>query len=177
MSAKPIPYGISNYKTIIRKGYAYVDKTMYIHSLEAAGVHNLFLRPRRFGKSLFTSILGCYYDIAEKDNFDLLFSNTSIGQNPTEEKNAYYVLKFDFSGIRTDSDEILLKDFSQKVYSGIRGFRRAYQLDITLEMDSPQAQLITFFDDFQDQCDGKIYVIIDEYDHFANLATPRVGIE
>ena len=79
MSVKPIPYGISNYNTLIRDGYAYVDKTMYIRSLEQAGVYNLFLRPRRFGKSLFASMLGYYYDIAEKDNFDFLFSNMDIG--------------------------------------------------------------------------------------------------
>ena len=78
MSVKPIPYGISNYKTIITEGYAYVDKTMYIRSLEQAGVYHLFLRPRRFGKSLFTTMLGYYYDIAEKDNFDALFGHLDI---------------------------------------------------------------------------------------------------
>ena len=168
MPVKLIPYGIADYKKIIEEKRAYVDKTAYIRSLEDAGDYILFLRPRRFGKSLFASTLGHYYDRAQKDNFNLLFSGTDIGQNPTTRKNAYYVLKFNFSGIRTNSDETLLKDFSQKVYSGIRGFRRTYQLDITLEMDSPQAQLTTFFDDFQEQCEGKIYIIIDEYDNFAN---------
>jgi len=86
MSVKPISYGIADYKSIIEKGYAYIDKTMYIRSLEQAGVYTIFLRPRRFGKSLFASMLGYYYDIAEKDNFDLLFSNTHIGKNPTKEK-------------------------------------------------------------------------------------------
>ena len=71
MSVKPIPYGISNYKVILERGYAYVDKTMYIHSLERAGLYNLFLRPRKFGKSLFTSMLGCYYDIAQKGNYSV----------------------------------------------------------------------------------------------------------
>ena len=168
MSVKPIPHGISNYRTIIEDGYAYVDKTMYIRSLEQADVYILFLRPRRFGKSLFTTMLGYYYDIAQKDNFDLLFSSTDIGRNPSPEKNAYYVLQFDFSGISTDSDEILLDDFTQRVRATLLAFCERYHLDITLEMKSPHAQLFQFFTQFQVKCDGKIYVIIDEYDHFAN---------
>ena len=168
MSVKPIPYGIADYASIITKGYAYVDKTMYIHSLEQVGVYNLFLRPRRFGKSLFASMLGYYYDIAKKDNFDLLFSNMYIGQNPTDEKNAYYVLKFNFSGIRTDSPEVMLKGFTHNIHNALFTFCAKYHLDITLEMNSPEVQLSDLFTQFQAICDGKIYVIIDEYDHFAN---------
>jgi hypothetical protein len=168
MPAKPIPYGLSDYKLLITKKHAYVDKTMYIRSLEQAGYIILFLRPRRFGKSLFASMLGHYYDIAEKDNFDLLFSNTDIGKNPTEEKNAYHVLKFNFSGLETDSDEILLESFTNKVHGALLTFRDTYQLDLALEMGRPAAQLSTFFREFRRTCDGKIYVIIDEYDHFAN---------
>jgi hypothetical protein len=167
MPAKPIPYGLDDYKSLITEGYAYVDKTMHIRTLEA-GLYNMFLRPRRFGKSLFASTLGYYYDIAEKDNFDLLFSGTDIGQNPTKKKNTYYILKFDFSGIETNSDEILLESFTNKVYYALRNFRRVYKLDLTLKMDRPAAQLTAFFTEFQEQCNGKIYVIIDEYDNFAN---------
>jgi hypothetical protein len=168
MPVKPIPYGVVDYKKIIEEGRAYVDKTMYIRSLEDASDYVLFLRPRRFGKSLFASTLGYYYDITQKDNFDLLFSGTEIGRNPTIRKNAYYILKFNFSGIRTDSDKIMLEDFIQKVYYGIRSFQRTYQLNIPLEVSSPQAQLFDLFIEFQEKCDGKIYVIIDEYDNFAN---------
>jgi len=96
MLVKKIPYGVSNYRKIIEEKRAYVDKTMYIRALEDADDYILFLRPRRFGKSLFTSTLGYYYDIARKDNFDFLFSSTNIGRNPTEKKNAYYVMQFDF---------------------------------------------------------------------------------
>ena len=168
MPIKPFPYGISNYKTIISEGYAYVDKTMYIRSLEQIGVHNLFLRPRRFGKTLFTSMLRYYYDINEKDNFNDLFSHLNIGKNPTKKKNAYYVLKFNFSGIRTDSDEILLRGFTRSVHETLLTFCAAYNLDITLKMDSPEEQLLQVLNQFQRIRDGKIYVIIDEYDHFAN---------
>ena len=168
MPVKPIPYGLDDYKSLITKKYAYVDKTMYIRSLEQAGIYHLFLRPRRFGKSLFASMLGYYYDIAEKDNFDLLFSNMDIGRDPTEEKNAYYILKFNFSGIRTKSPEVMLESFTQNVYDALFAFCNAYHLDITLEIKSPEAQLSHLFTQFRAKCDGQIYVIIDEYDHFAN---------
>ena len=84
---KKLPYGISNYKTIATENYIYVDKTLYIEKLE--DLHSpyvFFLRPRRFGKSLFTSVLENYYDVKEKDNFDTLFRNTYIGQHPTKKK-------------------------------------------------------------------------------------------
>jgi len=70
MSKKQIPYGLADYDTLIRDECAYVDKTMYIRTLEEAGYYILFLRPRRFGKSLFASMLGHYYDINQKDNFE-----------------------------------------------------------------------------------------------------------
>ena len=177
MSAKPIPYGLADYKSLIEEGYAYVDKTMYIRTLEQAGIYHLFLRPRRFGKSLFASMLGYYYDISEKDNFDLLFSNTYIGQNPTKRKNTYYILQFNFSGIRTDSPEIMFESFTRNIHNALRTFCATYHLDIPLEMISPEAQLSTFFTEFRVRCNGKIYVIIDEYDKFANellAANPSV---
>jgi len=175
MPVKKIPYGVSDYRKIIEEKRAYVDKTMYIRSLEDADDYVLFLRPRRFGKSLFTSTLGYYYDINQKDNFDLLFSGTDIGRNPTEKKNAYYVLKFNFSGVETDSPEILLESFADKVNDTLLAFCDVYQLDIPLKVARPAAQLSSFFTGFRRKCNGtslpvraKIYVIIDEYDHFAN---------
>ena len=84
-------------------------------------------------------------------------------------------MQFDFSGIRTDSIEIMLESFTNNVHDALHDFCIAYHLDITLEMISPEAQLSRLFTEFRARCDGKIYVIIDEYDHFANLATPRVG--
>ena len=175
MPVKPIPYGLDDYNLLIKDGCAYIDKTMYIHLLELAGYYNTFLRPRRFGKSLFASTLGYYYDINEIDNFDLLFSNTYIGQNPTSKKNAYYILKFNFSGIRAKSPEVMFESFTRKIYDALRAFCISYHLDITLEMSSPEAQLSHFFTEFHAcrqtglvKSDAKIYVIIDEYDHFAN---------
>jgi len=168
MQVKPLPYGLADYGTLVRDECVYVDKTMYIRTLEKAGYHILFLRPRRFGKSLFTSMLGYYYDINQKDNFDFLFSSTDIGRNPTKRKNAYYVLQFDFSGIRADSPEIMEESFTRRVHNSLLRFCKTYHLDIMLEMNSPEIELFELFTQFQIHCNGKIYVIIDEYDHFAN---------
>ena len=48
-----IPYGESNFKTVISENYVYIDKTDYIPKLETIGKYLFLLRPRRFGKSLF----------------------------------------------------------------------------------------------------------------------------
>lgn len=66
---KKIPYGISDYEKLIRQDFYYVDKTMYLEELENIGRTLVFLRPRRFGKTLFTSMMSYYYDINSKDKF------------------------------------------------------------------------------------------------------------
>lgn len=79
---------------------------MYIEKLEdLAEPYIMFLRPRKFGKTLFTSTLEHYYDINQKDKFEKLFSETYIGKNSTKLKNSYHILKFNFSGIDTSSGE------------------------------------------------------------------------
>ena len=96
---KKIPYGIGNYKLLKNDNYYFIDKTKFIKKIENLGSRYLFfLRPRKFGKSLFLSMLEYYYDILAKDEFEKLFSDTYIGKNPTPLKNSYFILKFDFSG-------------------------------------------------------------------------------
>ena len=85
-----IPYGISDYKRIREEKYIYVDKTQYIKKLENYPMA-IYVRPRRFGKSLFTSMISYYYDIKEKENFEKLYKGLYIYDNPTEKKNAYYI--------------------------------------------------------------------------------------
>ena len=113
---KKMPYGISNYEKIIENNYYYVDKTMYIEKLEnMAETSVMFLRPRKFGKTLFTSTLEYYYDIKAKDKFEKLYGETYIGKNPTALKNSYHILKFNFSGIDTSSVEATIKGFKNEV--------------------------------------------------------------
>ena len=94
-----IPYAVANYEEIVRDGYHFVDKTRFIRELEHYEVP-VFLRPRRFGKSLWCSILECYYDVNRKDRFDELFAGTDIGRAPTPLRNSQLVMRFDFSKVR-----------------------------------------------------------------------------
>ena len=171
MAPQRVPYGISNYKTLIEKGYIYIDKTMYIETLE--NYHSpyiFFLRPRRFGKSLFTSVLSTYYDVKEKDNFNKLFCNTYIGQNPTKERNSYCILNFSFSGLNTENSEIIKQDFLNKTISSFKSFILNYNIEIELEVTStePATVLNSFMTSIRNKISHPIYIIIDEYDHFAN---------
>ncbi len=74
----------------------------------------MFLRPRKFGKTLFTSTLECYYDKNRADKFEKLFGDTYIGKSPTPNKNRYCVLRFNFSGISTETLEEAIKGFKTK---------------------------------------------------------------
>ena len=168
---KKLPYGISDYERLIENEYYYVDKTMYIEKLEnLAEPYIMYLRPRKFGKTLFTSTLENYYDIKKVDKFEKLYGNTYIGKNPTKLKNSYHILKFNFSGIDTTNNETTINGFKNKVKSSIRLFVQNYGLDFYVN-DNEEAENIldNLIKAFSIQKAGeKIYVIIDEYDHFAN---------
>ena len=168
---KKLPYGISDYERLIENEYYYVDKTMYIEKLEnLAEPYIMFLRPRKFGKTLFTSTLENYYDIKKVDKFEKLYGNTYIGKNPTKLKNSYHILKFNFSGIDTTNNETTINGFKEKVAISIEGFVKNYNLDFYVNMNlTAEGLLRSLIEAFKIQKHGeKIYVIIDEYDHFAN---------
>ena len=166
---KKLPYGISNYEELIEGGYYYVDKTRYIEKLENLPEKSIrFLRPRKFGKTLFTSTLENYYDINKKEKFEKLYGDTYIGQNPTELRNSYYILKFNFSGIDTTDVENIILGFKNKIIISIRSFIEKYNLDIFIN-ENQEAEMILYnlFQSFETKKHGeKIYVIIDEYDYF-----------
>ena len=168
---KKLPYGISNYEELIEDGYYYVDKTMYIEKLEnLAEKRILFLRPRKFGKTLFTSTLENYYDVKKVDKFEKLYGETYIGKNPTRLKNSYNILKFNFSGIDTTDEETTMIGFKEKTTIAIRGFVEKYGLDFNINPEqTTEGLLSSLIEAFKIQkANEKIYVIIDEYDHFAN---------
>ena len=168
---KKLPYGISNYEELIEDNYYYVDKTRYIEKLESLSEKRImFLRPRKFGKTLFTSMIENYYDIKKKEKFEKLYGETYIGKNPTELKNSYYILRFNFSGINTETEETTMKGFKNKTEASIRVFVEKYGLDFYINQnDEAENILDNLLKAFYIQKNGeKIYVIIDEYDHFAN---------
>jgi hypothetical protein len=170
MTLKKIPYGISDYKTLVEKGYLYVDKTKYIELWESLGEpYIFFLRPRRFGKSLFLSTLDYHYDIGSKGDFDKLFGHTYISGHPTSERNSYYILRFDFSGINTSSRERLLEGFTRNVTEGLKEFNSRYVLNLNYnEEGMPSSIFRSFLAEVRSKINGGLYVLIDEYDHFAN---------
>ena len=173
------PYGISNFEQLTTENYVFVDKTPFVELLEAEERYSVFLRPRRMGKSLLVSILEYYYDILEKDKFEKLFSKYYIGQNPTPKVNAYRVLKFDFSGIDSQTEEGTYRFFLSRVSSVMRGFMERYNLFNSTEINriaaaaSPGELMATFFESLKTWKEKTgdelpIFLLIDEYDHFTN---------
>jgi hypothetical protein len=173
---KRLPYGNTNFESIRTGNYAYIDKTRYIELLEDDNSYIFFVRPRKFGKSLFLSMLSNYYDINQADKFEQLFGDLYIGKHPTPKHNSYLVLNFDFSGLDTLDEKSFDISFSARVHDSVLDFLKRYEYLlpkgdiysswITAEK-SGTASLHTAF--FAAQAIGKkLYVIIDEYDHFTN---------
>ncbi len=99
MRPEQIPYGVKDFKRIRLEDRYYVDKTAFIRTMEKRADFLFFVRPRRFGKSLLCETLRCYYDVAEKGNFERLFGGLDIGKDPTKNANRYFVLSLDFSQV------------------------------------------------------------------------------
>ena len=172
-----IPYGISNFELLISAGYKYIDRTPYIEELEQLNQRYLvFVRPRRFGKSLFVSLLEYYYGIQYKDKFDQLFKQFYIGQHPTKSANQYLILKFDFSQMDTSSFEHTYQSFLRNVKDAAGDFLGKYPQFFDKE-DITALEKFTFPAHVMQHLllrtklkapNHKIYLLVDEYDHFAN---------
>lgn len=168
---RKLPNGISNYEDLVSENRIYIDKTMYIEKMEdLADKTIMFLRPRKFGKTLFTSTLECYYDLKKESKFNKLFANTYIGKNPTSSKNKYHILRFNFSGIDTSNLNTALNGFKNSTIESIKIFIEKYHIDFFINIDQGAEEILNslFTAFFLQKSSEKIYVIIDEYDHFAN---------
>ena len=175
------PYGLSDFGALIESGYWYQDRTDRLAALEAAGRQLIFLRPRRFGKSLLLSMLEHYYDLNRAERFESLFGALAVGRTPTPRRNQYYVLKWDFSLIPSYGE---IGDIEAAVHQhlndGIRDFERRYRdrlpEPIAIHPEnalSSWASLLSIIS----QTPHKLYLLIDEYDNFANevLMADRPG--
>ena len=172
MARCKIPYGLSDYQKIKQEQYVYVDKTRFIEILENLNTsYPVFLRPRRFGKTLLVSTLQYYYDKNCADKFDTLFGDTYIGTHKTALANNYYVLRFDFSKLDAESEEKLKESFYSSVRVRLDDFCVYYGLNISIK-ESNNYNVADLLDRFLikvNQIIGmKLYIMIDEYDHFAN---------
>lgn len=170
---KRVIYGESNYAALVREHGYFVDKTEYIAKLEQVK-NPVFLRPRRFGKSMFCSILRYYYDVNQADHFDELFSQTWIGQNPTPDHNQYLVLFFNFSVIDVgDNVKAIERSFRRHCNSTLSLLRTEYA-DLLADMpemplDAPVSDNLNHLLNYiATNRLPPVYVIIDEYDNFAN---------
>ncbi|CAA6802330.1 MAG: PD-(D/E)XK nuclease superfamily protein [uncultured Sulfurovum sp.] len=170
---KKIIYGNSNFRKIkINNDYFYVDKTHFIETLENLNEDFvIFLRPRRFGKSLFLSTLQYYYDEKSQDEFEAMFHDTYIGQHSTPLKNSFRILFFEFSGINVDSSiDKIYERFTFKTRIAIRSYLQNYAYEEKYihkleEIHNPTSLMEYFFEITKND---KIYLLIDEYDQFAN---------
>jgi len=165
------PYGISDFKKIVTQGFYYCDRTDRIPLLEQ-GHYLLFLRPRRFGKSLLLSMLGNYYDLALRDQFGLLFGSLKIGQQPTPLHNHYFILKWDFSCVDPAGG---VQHIKRALYNHINGciedFVLAYRdfLPDKVAIDREDALYsMKSLTAVVRQTGHPVYLLIDEYDNFAN---------
>ena len=167
------PYGVSNAEAVTTEGYTFIDKTHFVELLEKEEKFVAFLRPRRIGKSFFISILEYYYDLRQKHKFDKIFGETYIGQNPTPLASSFRVLKFNFSGIETHTNESSQLGFFQNVKVTITSFISRCKLfspQIIQEIASQKtaaALMKAFFEEYQQET-IPIFLLIDEYDQFTN---------
>ena len=166
-----IPYAVANFEQLRRDNYYFVDKTEYIEKLEAYSAP-VFLRPRRFGKTLLCSVLECYYDVNRADKFAALFGNTYIGKNPTEEKNSCMVLRFNFSEVSTGKTiEIIEDSFNNICKSELQGFSISYK-NYLQDIDFNKKKISDILKAILLQVENNnlppLYIIVDEYDNFTN---------
>ena len=177
---KLLPYGISNYAQIKREGLFMVDKTKYLELMEKAGHFLLLIRPRRFGKSLFLSMMESYYDIESKDSFDHLFGDTYAGSHPTPEHNEYQVLRLDFSkpGGTKDTLEENVNGYLDLLYGDFVTRYAKYYPDNYVEEYKQQkstSDRVNYVHQKFETYNIKSYLIIDEYDNFTNNVLNQHG--
>ncbi len=166
------PYGISDFYKISSNDYFYIDRTDKLYFIEQGGDHLLFLRPRRFGKSLLLSMLENYYDLAKADEFAALFGHLAIGKNPTPKHNQYFILNWDFSVISPVGKP---EEIKQNLYDHINGriencavlYGNWLPSKVNINTNNALESLQSLLTAVQ-QTPYKLYLLIDEYDNIAN---------
>ena len=171
---KRIPYGMQNFEDVIKEDCYYVDKTSFIEQIEESNMYFLFIRPRRFGKTLTLSMLENYYDINKKDKFDEIFGKLYIGQNPTPEHSTYLIIRLNFAEVAAGLDDYkdgldnhcsLVFNFFCDIYAHIlpAGTKAG------LQQEPDAVSKLRFLCQKCQEVGKKIYLFIDEYDYFTNM--------
>jgi hypothetical protein len=166
------PYGISDFYKVRTNGYVYIDRTDRIPLLEEAGDQLVFLRPRRFGKSLWLSTLENYYDVAKADEFERLFGDLAVGRQPTPRHNTYFILRWDFSLVSAQGG---LEEIGQAMHNHlnmtIKNFGLRYRRWLSAPLELHPTDALASFQALLGlvrQTPYRLYLLIDEYDNFAN---------
>ena len=167
---RKIPYGVINWAKLVRE-CLFVDNTGYIRALERVDTP-VFLRPKRFGKSVVCSMLAHYYDVNLKDRFDELFGKTDIGRNPTPLRNSFLVLQFDFSTVQVGS----LAEIEERFWQNVQGavdyltvkYKNLADWSDVKSATAPAECVDKVRDVIRANNLPPLYVIIDEYDNFTN---------
>ena len=175
----PIPYGMADFRAIRREGFLYVDKTRFVRELENER-HVFFLRPRRFGKTCWVSILEQYYDRTRKDGFEALFAGTDIGREPTANRGRYAVVRLNFSAF-SKRLETLEERFEEYCHTRLRGMLEAnadvFPEELTRRILVPPTMGGRLDELFlqAERIGVRLYFLIDEYDNFANTILAGEG--
>src|SRR5574344_803116 len=179
---KQIPYGVSDFRSVIEQNLYYVDKSMYIEELERQSRTLIFIRPRRFGKSLFINMMRLYYDKAAAGDFERLFGGLYIGQHPTPLRNHYQVLSLDFSQIGGNIKQLEEK-FNSYLTVCLDGFAHKYAADYPdyfldeYFKQSDSNDKLVYITRMAKEFQIPLYLIIDEYDNFTNVVLNEQGEE
>ena len=167
---RKIPYGVINWATLVRE-CLFVDNTSYIRKLEDVATP-VFLRPKRFGKSIVCSMLAHYYDVDLRDRFDELFGMTDIGRNPTPLRNSFLVLTFDFSTVQVGTLAEIERNFWENVKRSVNSLivREKHLADWSgvFKAQNPADLIDAVRSVIRENHLPPLYVIIDEYDNFTN---------
>ncbi len=174
-----LPVGVTNFKVLRNNHRYYVDKTMYLQKMEDTSDFLFLIRPRRFGKSLFLSMVGDYYDCENMD-IDEEFDGTWIGEHPLDNKGKFQVLQYDFSQVLANIDN-LEADFNSYCNIQLNGFiskyGKYYSEDTILQAREAKlpGQKINIIAYEAKQRGYHLYLIIDEYDNFTNIVLNERG--
>ena len=180
--AKRLPNGVSDFTDVRTRDMYYVDKTEYLAKMEDAADFIFFIRPRRFGKSLFISMMKAYYDKAMTDRFDELFGGLWIGSHPTEWRGKFQVLFLDFSYVGGNIDT-LPEDFNAYCCGRIEDFINTYESEYPAETvrrvcESKSArERLNIINNTAKRLSIPLYLIVDEYDNFTNVILNQQGEE
>ncbi len=178
-----IPYGVKDFRRIRMEDFYYVDKTAYVRELEARANFLFFVRPRRFGKSLLCETLRCYYDVAEKGNFERLFGGLDVGRNPTGLQNHFFVISLDFSRVGVCRGDTWADRFADYMDTQMDVFIEAHMEWLKGDAKVEAVRLKPGIANAKYEAVVAaarrlglgIYVVVDEYDNFTNEIVSTAG--